>query len=264
MFQARVWSNQTFFAYWNDRCDWRLRFYRPVGIVEKYIFHCCAIDRLWISHDLWPGFGLWSSRQQKLQISLWLSDLHICPRADFYSYGYVRVGIQVKTGSGSLKRPALPLLRSLGAFNCKSFFYGIYKCVHVRARGLSSSGAEIWQPECDARGNHSEKPCRFPWGIMGAGKQVNAWMAPNFALLSSGKKGFLLSCSFCKKKKTDRKHISADSQVPYKTWGRRMFCLCCIGHVFRVNEISFQGLISSCIIIKYTHVFFILYYKLAE
>lgn len=115
MFRAGVWSHQTFFAYWNDRCNWRLRFFRSVGIVEKYIFHCCAIDRPWISDDLWPGFRLWSSRQQKLQIALWLPDLHICPRADFHIYGYVQVWNQVKTGSGSLKRPALPLLRGVWA-----------------------------------------------------------------------------------------------------------------------------------------------------
>lgn len=91
-------------------------------------------------------------------------------------------------------------------------------CVCAPTCVLSSSGAEIWQPESDARGSHSEEPCRFPLGIMGVGKQVIAWMAPNFTLLSSGEKGFLLSCSFCskKKKKTGRKHLE-DSQVPYNT-----------------------------------------------
>lgn len=117
----------------------------------------------------------------------------------FRIHGYVRVWIQVKAGSGPLKRPATPALRAVWAPLTVNPSFMAFKSVCVCARTCvsSSSGAEIWQPESDARGSHSEEPCRFPLGIMGVGKQVIAWMAPNFTLLSSGEKGFLLSCRFC-------------------------------------------------------------------
>lgn len=159
--------------------------------------------------------------------------------------------IQVKTGSGSLKRPTLAPLRGVWASLTvnPSFvaFRSVCMCICTCMCVLSSSGAEIWQPESDARGSHSEEPCRFPWGMLGAGKQVIACMAPNFTLLSSGEKGFLLSCSFCKKKnkKTGREHLNADREVPYKTdflvdynnksetRGRKAFCPFVVSDTFQ-------------------------------
>lgn len=119
--------------------------------------------------------------------------------------------IQVKRRSGSLKRPALPPLKRVWLPLTVNPSFMAFKsvCMCARVCVFYHPAEQKYGSQSDACGSHSEEPCRFPWGIMGAGKQVIAWMAPNFTLLSFGEKSFLFSCSFCKK--TGRKHLNANS-----------------------------------------------------